>query len=60
MDSKLNISRGEEDHRGTASISTDKANKEVIASVANELKKIGDKLNSLYKLPFVKKVNLAG
>lgn len=59
MDSKLNISRGEEDHRGTASNSKDKANKEVIA-VANELKKIGDKLNSTYKLHFVNRVNLAG
>lgn len=59
MDSKVNISRGEEDHRGTASNLTDKANKEVIASVANELRKIGDKLNSPYKLPFVNKVNLA-
>ena len=55
----MNISRGEEDHRGTASNLTDKANKEVIASVANELRKIGDKLNSPYKLPFVNKVNLA-
>ena len=60
MDSKLNISRGKEDHRRTASNSTEKANKEVIASVANELKKIGDKLNSTYKLHFVNKVNLAG
>lgn len=60
MYSKLSISRGEEDHRGTASNSKDKANKELIASVANELKKIGDKLNSTYKFHFVNKGNLAG
>lgn len=32
----------------------------MIASAANELKKIGDKLNSTYKLHFVNKGNLAG
>ena len=59
MDSKLNISQEIEDHRGTSTNLLDRPNTEAIASVANELKDIGDNLNSQYKLSFVNKMNLA-
>ena len=39
--------------------SSKKPNTEVIASVANELKNIGDKLNESYNLPFVNKAKFA-